>query len=81
MTGQASAVAASPFNPNQVERAEGSQPSQQLGITHGGGGKALGAEQATGPVERGSDMDISMGVYTASDGGLFYDGQGHPFHG
>lgn len=81
VAGQACPITAGPFDPDQADRAEALHPSQELCITHGCGGKALGAEQAADPVQRGRYVDVGMGVYTSSDGRFFYDGQGHPFHG
>jgi hypothetical protein len=83
MPGQASAVAAGPFNADQAYRAESAQPAQQLGIP-GRGGRELGdAKEPADRVERSGDMHVGVGVHAASDGACqqacLYDGHCHPF--
>src|ERR1022692_4820955 len=77
--GQASAVAAGAFDADQANRAERAQPGQELGVASPSDREALCPQQAADTVERGGNMKINMGVYTAGDGASLYDGQGHPF--
>jgi hypothetical protein len=62
---------------------EASQPLEQATVPVRGGRELLDAEQAADVVERGSNMDICVGVDPAGycHGAFLYDGQGHPFQG
>ena len=66
--GQASAVAAGPFDPDQAHGAEPAQPAQQPGIAGRGGRELLDAEQPADRIERGGDMHVGVGVHAAGDG-------------
>jgi hypothetical protein len=77
--GQAGAVAAGPFDPDQAHGPEPAQPRQQAGIPSRGGRELPDTKQPADRVERCGDVHVGMGVYAASDGARLYDGQRHPF--
>jgi len=79
--GQAGAVAAGAFHPDQLHGPEAAQPVHQIGIADRGRGELCDAEQPADPVQRCGDMHVGMGVHTAGHGACFYDGQRHPFLG
>jgi hypothetical protein len=83
VAGQAGAVAAGALDADQYDRTEASQPLEQATVPVRGGRELLDAEQAADVVERGSNMDICVGVDPAGycHGAFLYDGQGHPFQG
>jgi hypothetical protein len=80
MTGQARAVTAGPFDPDQADGPEPAQPSEQVSVAGRGYRELPGAEQPADGIQRGGDMHVSVGVHAAGDDArVFYDGQCHPF--
>jgi hypothetical protein len=83
VAGQACAVAAGPFDPDQAYSAEPAQPAEQTGVAGRADRELLDAEQPADRVERGRDVHVSVGVHAAGDGACFsaclYDGQCRPF--
>ena len=79
VAGQAGAVAAGPFDPDQAHRPEPRQPVQQTCIAGRGGRELPDAKQPADGVERGGDVRAGMGIHPAGDGVSLYDGHSHPF--
>ena len=74
VAGQAGAVAAGAFDPDQADGPEPAQPAQQAGISGRGGRELLDAEQPSDGVERGRDVHVGVSVHAAGDGACLYDG-------
>jgi hypothetical protein len=81
VAGQAGAVAAGPFDPDQADGPEPAQPGQQAGVTGRGSRELLDAKQPSDGIKRGGDVHVGVGVHATSDGACLYDGQRHPFLG
>jgi hypothetical protein len=79
VAGQAGAVAAGAFDPDQADGPEPAQPFQEAGVAGRAGRELPDAEQPADGIERGGDMHVGMSVHTAGNCTCFYDGQGHPF--
>jgi hypothetical protein len=78
--GEASAIRTRAFDTHLGECPEGLEPGQQRLVAGWVRLEGLGSEQASDVVERGSHMDLAMGVDATDDGARrFYDGHGHPF--
>jgi hypothetical protein len=67
MTGQARAVTAGPFDPDQADGPEPAQPSEQAGVAGRGNRELLDAEQPADGIQRGGDMHIGVGIHAAGD--------------
>ena len=73
--GQAGAVGAGALDTNPQDRAEGTQPGQEILVASGRGAELLDAEQATDRIQRGCHVGVEVGVHTPDDGaGGLYDG-------
>jgi hypothetical protein len=66
--GQASAVTAGPFDPDQAHGPEPAQPRQQAGISSRGGRELPDTQQPADRVQRRGDVHVGVGVHAASDG-------------
>jgi hypothetical protein len=68
MAGQAGAVAASAFDPDQADGPELAQPAKKAGVAGGSGRELAHPEQPSDRVERGGDVHVGVGVHPAGDG-------------
>jgi hypothetical protein len=68
VAGQAGAVAAGPFDPDQAHGPEPAQPRQQAGISGCSGRELPDTEQPADRVQRCCDVHVGVGVHAASDG-------------
>ncbi len=67
MAGQPGAIGPSPFDPDQLDGAEVTQPAQQLLVTALGRGEALDAEEGPSVVQSRSYMDVEVRIDPAGD--------------
>jgi hypothetical protein len=82
MAGQARAVTAGALDADQAGVPEPAQPFQQASVSGRGSRELPHAQQPADRIQRGGDMQVSVGVHAAGDDGLvFYDGHSRPFHG
>ena len=79
--GQACAVAAGTLDADQGDGPELTQPLQQVSVSGCGSGELPDAQQPADGIQRGRYVHVGVGVYAASDGACFYDGQSRPFLG
>ena len=80
VSGEPGAVGACAFDTDAVDRPETLQPGNELGVAGASGRERLDAEHTAVRVDRGSDMELEVGVDPAGDPGvILYDGHGHPF--
>ena len=80
MTGQPGSIGPSPFDADQLDRAEVAQPPQQLLVAALGGGEALDAEESPSLVQSRSYMDVEVRIDPAGDAPC-QSGHCHPFVG
>src|SRR5277367_1512429 len=62
MSGQPGSIRPSPFDPDQLDRAEATQPAQQLLVAVLSGGEALDAEESPSLVQSCSYMDVEVRI-------------------
>ena len=83
VAGQAGAVAAGTFDPDQAHGPEPAQPAQEAAVSGRGGREFPDPQQPSDRVERSRDVHVRVGVHAAGDGAYFsaslYDGHSHPF--
>jgi hypothetical protein len=72
MAGQAGAVAAGSFDPDQADGPEPAQPPQEAGVASRAGRELPDAEQPSDGIECGGDMHVGMGACTAGNCTCFY---------
>jgi hypothetical protein len=79
---EAGTIGAGALDTDQADLTEAGQPRNQAAIAARRGLEGLDTEDAAVGVNRGSDVELEVGVDTASDGdrGVLYDGHCHPFH-
>jgi hypothetical protein len=78
-TGQAGAIRAGALHPDPEHSAEPLEPPQQVAVAGLGGLERLDPQHAAEMIQHGSDMEISMGIDTATNNTGIYDGHRHPF--
>jgi hypothetical protein len=80
VAGQAGAVTAGPFNPDQGDGPEAAQPAQQPRVPGRRGRELLDAKQPADRIERGGDVRVGVRVNAVGDSAaVFYDGHAIPF--
>jgi hypothetical protein len=79
VAGQAGAVAAGAFDPDQGDGPESAQPAQQAGVTGRADRELPDAEQPADRIERGGDVHVSVGVHAAGNGACLYNGHAISF--
>jgi len=67
VAGQAGAVAAGAFDPDQAGGPEPAQPLQEAGIAGRAGREFPDTEQPADRIERGGHMDVGVGVHTTGN--------------
>ena len=72
--GQAGPIRAGALHPDPEHAAELVKPSQQLVIARRGGLERRDAEHAAEVIQHGGDMEIGVGIDTATDDTGIYDG-------
>ena len=80
IAGQPGAIGPSPFDPDQLDRAEVTQPTQQLLVTALRRCEALDAEEGPSVVQSRSYMDVEVRIDPAGDSSCQI-GHCHPFVG
>jgi len=79
VAGQAGAVAAGALDPDQAHGPEPAQPAQQAGVTGRADRELPDAEQPADRIERGSDVQVSVGIHAAGNCASLYNGHAISF--
>jgi hypothetical protein len=79
VAGQAGAVAAGAFDPDQADCPEPAHPPQEAGVASRAGRELPDTEQPADGIECSSDVHVGVGVDAAGDGACLYDGRCHLF--
>jgi len=80
VAGEAGAIAARALDPDELDLAEVSEPSEQTAVTSWRGLEGLNAEKAAEMVQGGGDMHVQVRVDTRGDP-EWHRGHRHPFVG
>jgi hypothetical protein len=67
VAGQAGAVAAGAFDPDQAHSPEPAQPAKKAGVAGRGGRELPDTEQPPDPIKRGADVHVGVSVHPAGD--------------
>jgi hypothetical protein len=81
MSGEAGTIRAGPLNTDQADGSEPAKPPNKVSIAAGGGVERFDTEDTSVRIHGGGDVEVEVGVDTASDGdcSVLYDGHCHPF--